>query len=154
MVIVQIDIQNSQSSLVAKLIINCCFNVSSFIATIHSANMNPGIVQCKNCWKWGHTTFACCFQGAGCLKCNDPHKVKHHYYFAWCYKANFKINSLYLKTKEGKLCSHSFKCINYKGNHQADSNTCPFQCHYFNKEQYIRSIRTSVIPGTNQFAQL
>ena len=37
----------------AKKLINHYFNVSSFITTIYSANMNPSVLQCKNCWKWG-----------------------------------------------------------------------------------------------------
>ena len=47
---------------------------------------------------------------------------------------NFKTNSLRLKTKNGELCPYSFKCINCKSKHQADSSTYPFWKHYFNKE--------------------
>ena len=43
-VIVWIDIWDSQSGLAAKSLINCCFNVSSFITTIHNTNMNLGIL--------------------------------------------------------------------------------------------------------------
>ena len=138
MAIVQIDIWNSQSGTIAKTLINRCFNIGSFVATIHNANMNPSILQYRNCWKWRHTTFACHLQGAKCLKCNRPHKIKHHYHFAWCCKANFKINPFHLKTKLGKLCLHSFKYINYKGDHQADSNSCSFQSHYFNREWHTK----------------
>lgn len=91
MAIVQIDIWDSQSGLIAKMLINCCFNISSYITTICSTNMNPGISQYKNCWKQGHTTFACHFQDTRCLKCNGPHKVKHHHHFAWCCKANLRL---------------------------------------------------------------
>ena len=27
------------------------FNIGQFITTIHRTNMNPGVPQCKNCWK-------------------------------------------------------------------------------------------------------
>ena len=47
---------------------------------------------------------------------------------------NFKTNSLRLKTKNGELCPYSFKYINCKSKHQADSSTYPFWKHYFNKE--------------------
>jgi len=50
-----------------------------------------------------------------CIKCNNPNKIDYHREMAWCCKANFKTNSPRLKTKKGKLCSHSFKCVNYKG---------------------------------------
>ena len=49
MSIVWIDIWDAQSSVKAKSLINRSFNIRSFIAIIHSANMNPGIPQCKNC---------------------------------------------------------------------------------------------------------
>jgi len=49
MAIIWIDIWNAQSSMKVKSLINRRFNVGSFIATIHGANMNPGVSQCKNC---------------------------------------------------------------------------------------------------------
>ena len=51
MAIIWINIWNSQNRSTAKKLINHCFNVSSFVATIRGVNMNPGISQCKNCWK-------------------------------------------------------------------------------------------------------
>jgi len=134
MSIVWIDIWDVQSGKNAKMLINRCFNVGNFIATIREANMNPGVLQCKNCWKWGHTTFSCKIQGAKYVKCNGPHKSEHHREFGWCCKANPKINPPRLETKKGELCPHSFKCSNYRGNHQANSNLCPFWRHRFNRE--------------------
>jgi len=55
MSIVWIDIWNSQSSTSTKTLINWCFNIRSHIVTVCGANMNPGVPQCKNCWKWEHT---------------------------------------------------------------------------------------------------
>ena len=57
--IVWINIWDVQSSTKAKSLINRRFNVGSFIATIHGVNMNPGMLQYKNCWKWNHTTGVC-----------------------------------------------------------------------------------------------
>jgi len=51
MSIIWIDIWNAQSGVKAKELINRCFNVGSYIATICDANMNSGVLQCKNCWK-------------------------------------------------------------------------------------------------------
>jgi len=59
MAVVWMDIWDSQSGSCVKNIINCQFNVGQFIATIHRTNMNPGIPQCKNCWKWEHATLSC-----------------------------------------------------------------------------------------------
>ena len=100
--------------------------------------MNPGVPQCKNCWKWGHATFSCRIQGSKCVKCNGPHKSEHHREFGWCCKANEKTNPPRLATKKGEPCPHSFKCSNCKGDHQADSNICPFWRHRFHREWHLR----------------
>ena len=122
MSIVWLDIWNVQSGNNAKILINRCFNIGNYITTIQGANMNPSVPQCKNCWKWGHTTFLYRIQGAKYVKCNGPHKSKHHREFGWCCKANAKINPPKLETKKGEPCPHSFKCSNCCGDHQADSN--------------------------------
>ena len=138
MSIVWINIWDVQSGKNAKMLINRCFNVSNFIATIRGANMNPGVPQCKNCWKWGYITFSCKIQGAKCVKCNGPHRSKHHQEFGWCCKANSKINPPRLETKKGELCPHLFKCSNCRDNHQADSNLCLFWRHRFNREWHLK----------------
>jgi len=134
MVIVWINIWDVQSGAKAKGLINRCFNVGRFIATVRMANANPGIPQCKNCWKWGHSIFSCRIQGSKCIKCNEPHKSENHCEFGWCCKANNKINPPRLETKKGEPCPHTFKCTNCRGKHQADSITCPFWKNCFNRE--------------------
>ena len=134
MSIVWINIWDYQSGSKARCLINQCFNVGRYIATIRGANMNLDMPQCKNCWRWGHATFSCKIQGSKCVKCNSPHKSENHYEFGWCCKANKKTNPPRLKTKKGELCPHSFKCSNCEGDHQADSNQCPFWRHQFNRE--------------------
>ena len=138
MAIVWIDIWDVQSGSSAKMLINRCFNVGNYIATIRGVNMNPSVPQCKNCWKWGHSTFSCRIQGAKCVKCNGPHKSKHHREFSWCCKANAKTNPPRLETKKGEPCPHTFKCSNCKGDHQADSNHCLFWRHRFNREWHVK----------------
>ena len=132
--IIWIDIWDVQSGSKAKILINRCFNISRYIVTIWGANMNLGIPQCKNCWKWDHATFSCKVQGSRCVKCNCSHKSKNHHKFGWCCKANGKSNPPWLETKKGEPCPHSFKCLNCRGDHQADSNLCPFWRHRFNRE--------------------
>ena len=51
MVVVWMDIWDSQSGSSVKNIINCHFNIGHFITTVKGTNMNPDIPQCKNCWK-------------------------------------------------------------------------------------------------------
>ena len=81
MTIIWLDIWDSQSSSKAKGLINKYFNIRNYIVTIWEANMNLGISQCKNCWKWEHTTFLYRIQGLKYVKCNDPYKTEHHYHF-------------------------------------------------------------------------
>jgi len=123
MTIIWVNIWDSQSGVKAKDLINRCFNVGRYIVTIRAANANPGILQCKNCWRWGHSTFSCRIQGSKCVKCNGPHKLKNHCKFSWCCKANEKTNPLRLKTKKGKSYLHLFKCSNCRDEHQADFTT-------------------------------
>ena len=122
----------------AKSLINRYFVVGNYIVTIWGTNMNLRAFQYKNCWKWRHTTFTYQFQGSRCIKCNRLHKVGYYCHFAWCCKANFKTNPPYLKTKQDELCFHSFKCLNYKKDHQANLNTCLFWRHHFNKEWHSK----------------
>ena len=49
MLIIWIDIWDIQSRNKAKSLINKCFNVGKYIATIQGANINLGVPQCKNC---------------------------------------------------------------------------------------------------------
>ena len=65
-------------------------------------------------------------QGTRYVRYNSSHKSKYHYHFVWCCKANNKTNSSRLETKKGEPCPHSFKCSNFKGDHQVDSNVCHF----------------------------
>ena len=80
----------------------------------------------------------CHIQGAKFVKCNKPHLTIHHCHFTWYYKANDKLNPPRLETKKGKLCPHSFKCLNYKGNYQVNSVNCPFWKHHFNKKWHSK----------------
>ena len=110
MSIIWIDIWNVQSGSRAKGLINWCFNVGKYIATIWGANMNPGVLQCKNCWKWEHSMFLCRIQGSKYVKCNRPHKSENHNKFEWCCKTNEKTNPPHLEMKRGEL--HTFKYSN------------------------------------------
>jgi len=92
MAIVWINIWDTQSGAKAKGLINRYFNIRSFIATIRGTNANPSVPQCKNYWRWGHSTFLCKIQGLKCVKCNGPHKSENHHKFGWCCKANEKLN--------------------------------------------------------------
>ena len=76
--VVWVDIWDSQSSSCTKNIINRRFNVGRFIATVRRTNMNPGVPQCKNCWKWGHSTLSCRSHISRCTKCYGAYDTEHH----------------------------------------------------------------------------
>ena len=76
--VVWVDIWDSQSSSTAKNIINHHFNIGCYIATIQGTSTNPGIPQCKNCWKWGHSTLSCCSHISRCAKYYRAHTTEHH----------------------------------------------------------------------------
>jgi len=99
MAIIWLDIWDIQSKNKARELINRCFNIGSYIITIQRMNMNLRVLQCKNCWKWGHITFSYRIQGSRCIKCNSLHRTEHHYHFSWCYKVNKKTNSSRLEMK-------------------------------------------------------
>jgi len=48
-VVIWIDIWDSQNGAKAKKIINRSFNVGCYIATARATNINPSVLQCKNC---------------------------------------------------------------------------------------------------------
>ena len=62
--IIWFDIWDTQNGSKAKLLINHSFNLGRHIAMVRATNMNPGIPQCHNCWKWGHLTFSCRAHGS------------------------------------------------------------------------------------------
>jgi len=51
MAIIWFDIWDTQNGSKAKLLINHSFNLGYYIATVRATNMNPGVLQCHNCWK-------------------------------------------------------------------------------------------------------
>ena len=136
MTVVWVDIWDSQSGSSVKNIINRCFNIGRFIATVKGTNMNPDVLQCKNCWKWGHSTLSCRSHISRCTKCYGAHTTEHHREKAWCCMENKKADRS--ATKEDKPCLHIFKCMNCKGDHQADSYSCPYWHNCFNREWHSR----------------
>ena len=136
MVVIWVNIWDSQSGSLAKNIINHCFNVGHFVTTIQETNINPGIPQYKNYWKWGHTTLNCCSHISRCAKCYGAHSTEYYRERVWCCMENKKTNQAV--TKAGEPCPHTFKYMNCKGNHQADSISYPYWRNCFNRDWHSR----------------
>jgi len=133
MSVIWIDIWDSQKGSKGKTLINCSFNFGRHTATVRGTAMHPGVAQCRNCWRWGHPTYACHAQDAKCQKCGGPHRVENHRSMAWCCKANPKSNPPREATAVGAPCLHIFKYLNCKGEHSADDTKCPFWHYHFDR---------------------
>lgn len=120
--IIWVNIWDSQNSSIVKSIVNQYFNIRKFITTICRTNVNPGVPQYKNCWKSGHLTLTCQSHVFRYAKYNRPHNTECYREKIWYCKENKKTNSPRLATKTDELCPHIFKCVNYKGDYQVDSN--------------------------------
>jgi len=66
MLVIWIDIWDSQKGSKGKTLINCSLNFGYYTATVRGTAMYPGVAQYHNCWYWRHPTYACCAQGAKC----------------------------------------------------------------------------------------
>ena len=62
--------------------------------------------------------------------------MENYRFMAWCCKANSKSNSFKEATADGAPCPHTFKCLNYKGKHSANSIKHLFGCHHFDRQWY------------------
>ena len=60
------------------MLMNRYFNIGQHITTIRETNMNSGVLQCKNYWKWKHTIFTCQTHRSQYQKYNGLHKLKHY----------------------------------------------------------------------------
>ena len=134
--VVWVDIWDSQSGSCVKNIINRQFNIRWYIATVRKTNMNLRIPQCKNCWKWGHLTLSCRSHISRYAKCYGAHDTEHHWEKVWCCIENKKLNCV--ATNIGEPCSHVFKYVNCKRDHQADSYSCLYWCNHFNKDWHSK----------------
>ena len=90
--VIWINIWDFQNDTKEKMLINRCFNISQHIVIIRGINMNSGISQGKNCWKWKYITFTCCIHRFKCQKYNGLYKIKHYKDIAWYCKVTFKTN--------------------------------------------------------------
>ena len=53
-------------------------------------------------------------------------------------RITLKNNPLRLETKQGEPYLHTFKCMNCRGDYQADSNLCLFWKHWFHREWHSK----------------
>ena len=93
----------------------------------------PPLTQCRNCWRFDHTTQHCKEQQR-CRICSGPHDEQSHTFTApaECHKCSIALESgdSMDTTNEGQ-CPHDIRCVNCLGkssadlNHPADARRCP-----------------------------
>ena len=116
--------------------------------------MNSEVLQCKNCWKWEHSTFSCRIQGSKCIKCNSPHKSENHCEFGWYCKANAKTNPHVLKLKKASY-THMYSNAPTVGvNIKRTQTYVCFGSTDLTESGTKRNMSRSMKTGPNQFVQL
>ena len=93
----------------------------------------PPITQCRNCWKFDHTTLQC-KADARCRICSGAHQEADHHYTnpSNCHRCSRaqEMGDSMDTTAEGH-CPHDVRCLNCLGNsngeqnHLADARRCP-----------------------------
>jgi hypothetical protein len=117
------DLQNGKR---AVPLVNRWINIGGWTSTIRATSMHPGMPQCHNCWCWGHPTHKCYTHVLCCPKCGGAHCLENHRSHGSCCKAHPKMNPPREATAVREPCTHTFKCLNCKGDHQADDYKCPY----------------------------
>jgi hypothetical protein len=100
--------------------------------TVRAFQDRPPLTQCRNCWRFEHTTQNCKDQQR-CRICSGPHDESSHPFVnpascRTCSHANDMGDSM--DTVDG-YCPHDNRCVNCLGknnvehNHPADARRCP-----------------------------
>ena len=93
----------------------------------------PPLTQCRNCWRFDHTTQHCKDQQR-CRICSGPHDEQSHTFTppSACHKCSIALEAGdSMDTANEGQCPHEISCINCLGrsntdlNHPADARRCP-----------------------------
>ncbi|KAF9440408.1 hypothetical protein P691DRAFT_687774 [Macrolepiota fuliginosa MF-IS2] len=79
-----IDLSDLQRGTRASQLISHCLFLNNVEVLIKGAKAHTGMPQCQCCWKWGHTTDACCCPAIHCPICSGPHSRASHCSLARC----------------------------------------------------------------------
>ena len=135
MTIVWIDIQDFQSSTSAKILINYYFNLGSYITTIQDANINSSIPYVRIAENKNVPSLCVEPKIHIALNIMDLIRLNTITTLLGAFKTNFSC----LETKQGELYPYIFKYLNYKGNYQANSNSCSFWRYCFNRKWHTKN---------------
>ncbi|CAA7263691.1 unnamed protein product [Cyclocybe aegerita] len=95
----------------------------------------------RRCWKWGHPTVACKAKQLSCPICSGPHEQKEHRQHAGCCKGNAKAKPPVPPTPRDQPCPHKGRCVNCHKDHAANSASCKFWAHCYDREWIMAEYR-------------
>ena len=125
------DMIDSQSGACAKCLIGSFFQFSTVACFVCAACSHPGMPQCQHCWRWGHSTRACCSQAPRCPLCTSLHTEDGHRSLASCCRGNPSANPPQPAILVGTVCPHPPHCVNCNGEHSSKDRQCTFWHHQF-----------------------
>jgi hypothetical protein len=128
------DLWDSQNGKQAVPLVNYCINIRGWTSTIRATSMHPSVPQCHNCWHWEYPTHKCYAHVLRCPKCRGAHQLENHRSHGSYCKAHPKMNPPQEATAPGDPCTHTFKYLNCKGDHQADDYKYPYFRSHFDRD--------------------
>ncbi|KAH9854857.1 hypothetical protein C2E23DRAFT_815926 [Lenzites betulinus] len=90
------------------------------------------VIQCGQCFRWGHPTRRCAATRDVCVRCSGNHKVAAHSRVASCCNTRPDRNST--------PCPHPPVCVNCHGGHYANDRVCEFFKHRSDHSWYVDRI--------------
>ncbi|CAA7269038.1 unnamed protein product [Cyclocybe aegerita] len=135
------NIWDSQQGTRAKKALGQPIFLAGQSCAIRPAARHTGVLLCQHCWKWGHPTVACKAKQLSCPICSGPHEQKEHRQHAGCCKGNAKAKPPVLPTPCDQPCPRKGCCVNCHNDHAANSASCKFWAHRYDREWIMNKYR-------------
>ncbi|CAA7264636.1 unnamed protein product [Cyclocybe aegerita] len=135
------NIWDSQQGTRAKKALGQPIFLAGRSCAIRPAARHTGVPLCQRCWKWGHPTVACKAKQLSCPICSGPHEQKEHRQHAGCCKGNAKAKPPVPPTPRDQPCPHKGRCVNCHKDHAANSASCKFWAHRYDREWIMAEYR-------------
>ncbi|CAA7271389.1 unnamed protein product [Cyclocybe aegerita] len=135
------NIWDSQQGTCAKKALGQPIFLAGRSCAIRPAARHTGVPLCQRCWKWGHPTVACKAKQLSCPICSGPHEQKEHRQHAGCCKGNAKAKPPVPPTIRDQPCPHKGRCVNCHKDHTANSASCKFWAHRYDREWIMAEYR-------------
>ncbi|CAA7258924.1 unnamed protein product [Cyclocybe aegerita] len=135
------NIWDSQQGTRAKKALGQPIFLTGRSCAIRPAARHTRVPLCQRCWKWGHPTVTCKAKQLSCPICSGPHEQKEHRQHAGCCKGNAKAKPPVLPTPHDQPCLHKGCCVNCHKDHAANSASCKFWAHRYDREWIMAEYR-------------